>query len=211
MPNSVSNFWHPPGTAKSRDAPDGDRYTSIDINVTHPIRTTQLAIREFVNPKNGVRVSTTNPKRVLIISSIAGQTSNLHAAIYVAAKHAMSGFVRSLGSLDKELGIRVNGVAPGVVKTPLWTDNADKMELLDSKKDVWATPEEVAEAMVRLLEEPDLGGGVILEVGHNQTREVQQFNDPGPSGEGHTVSRMDETYKEVYKRLKQGGWGKARL
>ena len=119
-----SNFWHPPGAVgtKSRDAPDGGRYATLDINVTHPIRTTQLAISHFLNPpsRDIDKVSISNPKRVIIISSIAGQTANLNTPIYVAAKHAMNGFIRSLSSLDAKLGIRVNGVAPGVIRTPLW-------------------------------------------------------------------------------------------
>jgi NAD(P)-dependent dehydrogenase (short-subunit alcohol dehydrogenase family) len=173
-----SNFWHPPGVAgsASRDQVDGGRYASIDINITHPIRTTQLAISHFLNPPPGVeKVSAQNPKRVVIISSIAGQNPNLHAPIYTAAKHAMNGFVRSLGTLEAEMGIRVNGVAPGVIKTPLWTEHPEKMTFIDETKDAWATPEEVAEAMLRLLEETELGGGKILEVGAKQTRLVEAF------------------------------------
>ncbi|KAF2469445.1 NAD(P)-binding protein [Lindgomyces ingoldianus] len=202
-----SNFWHPPGSAKSKDTPDGGHYASIDINVTHPIRTTQLAISEFVSPKQGEKVSVTNPKRVIIISSIAGQVANLATPIYVAGKHAMNGFIRSLGHLDAALGIRVNGVAPGVIKTPLWTEHPEKLTFLDQEKDEWATPEEVAEAMVRCLEEPGLGGGTILEVGAKQTRKVAQLNDPGPSGPGHTVSKLRDTYPEVYGWLGEEGWG----
>ena len=146
------------------------------------------------------------------MSSIAGQTSNLNTPIYVAAKHAMNGFIRSLGTLDARLGIRVNGVAPGVIKTPLWTEHPEKLTFIDTEKDAWATPEEVAEAMLKCLEEPELGGGTILEVGAKQTRVVGQFNDPGPSGAGHTVSRLEEGYEDVYRMVKQGGWGqKARL
>ncbi|KAF2264230.1 NAD(P)-binding protein [Lojkania enalia] len=202
-----SNFWHPPGSAKSKDAPDGGRYASLDINVTHPIRSTQLAISQFLNPKNGGKVSITNPKRVIIISSIAGQVSNLATPIYVAAKHAMNGFVRSLGHLDTEIGIRVNAVAPGVIKTPLWTEHPEKMTFLDAEKDEWATAEEVAEAMVRCLEDPELGGGTIVEVGAKQTRKVSQLNDPGPSGPGHTVSRLRDNYEEVFRWLAEEGWG----
>lgn len=205
-----TNFWHPPGAAgsKSKDPPDGGRYASLDINVTHPIRTTQLAISHFLNPPPGKqKVSPSNPKRVIIISSIAGQMPNLNTPIYVAAKHAMNGFIRSLGTLDAELGIRVNGVAPGVIKTPLWTEHPEKMTFLDLAKDEWATPEEVAEAMVRCLEEPELGGGVILEVGAKQTRRVEALNDPGPSGPGHTVSNVQGKYSEVYGWLGQEGWG----
>ncbi|KAH6864402.1 NAD-dependent 15-hydroxyprostaglandin dehydrogenase [Alternaria alternata] len=205
-----SNFWHPPGVAgsASRDQIDGGRYASIDINITHPIRTTQLAISHFLNPPPGVqKASAQNPKRVVIISSIAGQNPNLHAPIYTAAKHAMNGFVRSLGTLEAEMGIRVNGVAPGVIKTPLWTEHPEKMTFIDETKDAWATPEEVAEAMLRLLEETELGGGKILEVGAKQTRLVEAFNDPGPSGAGHTVSNLQEQYSEVYGWLQQDGWG----
>ncbi|KAF2791748.1 NAD(P)-binding protein [Melanomma pulvis-pyrius CBS 109.77] len=202
-----SNFWHPPGSTKSKDAPDSGRYTSIDINITHPIRTTQLAISEFLNPKNGKKVSPTNPKRVIIISSIAGQVSNLATPIYVAGKHAMNGFIRSLGPLDASIGIRVNGVAPGVIKTPLWTEHPEKMTFLDKERDEWATPEEVAEAMVRCLEEPEVGGGTILEVGKGQTRRVGMLNDPGPSGPGHTVSKLTSNYAEVYGWLEGDGWG----
>jgi hypothetical protein len=206
-----SNFWHPPGFSPSRDSPTGSRYLSLDINVTHPIRVTQLAISHFLNPPPGTqKVSPTNPKRVVIISSIAGQTPNLAAPIYVAAKHAMNGFIRSLGPLDARLGIRVNGVAPGVIKTPLWTEHPEKMAFIDEGKDDWATPEEVADAMLRCLEDPGLGGGKILEVGKGQTREVEALNDPGPSGSGHTVSRLEEGgYEEVFGWLGKKGWGRS--
>ncbi|KAF2646430.1 NAD(P)-binding protein [Massarina eburnea CBS 473.64] len=205
-----TNFWHPPGSEKSKDGPDSGRYATLDINVTHPIRTTQLAIADFLNPKNGEKASPTNPKRVLIVSSIAGQNHNLNTPIYVAAKHAMNGFVRSLGTLDSTFGVRVNGVAPGLIKTPLWTDHPEKMTYIDTEKDTWATPEEVAEAMLRLLEEAELGGGTILEVGAKQTRVVDAFNDPGPSGAGHVVSNLQQSYEEVYGWLAQDGWGKTK-
>lgn len=184
---------------------DSNRYASLDINVTHPIRTAQLAIAHFLASDPPVKPS--NPKRIVIISSIAGQMSNLNTPVYVASKHAMNGFIRSLGPLDARLGIRVNGVAPGVIKTPLWTEHPEKLTFIDESKDEWATPEEVAVAMVRCLEEEDLGGGTILEVGANQTRKVEQVNDPGPSGKGHTVTNIRKNYEEVYAWLGEDGWG----
>ncbi|KAH7065679.1 hypothetical protein BKA63DRAFT_162028 [Paraphoma chrysanthemicola] len=205
-----SNFWHPPGApgSASKDAPDGGRYASLDINITHPIRCTQLAISHFLNPPPGVeKVGPRNPKRVIIISSIAGQNSNLNTPIYVATKHAMNGFIRSLGKLDERLGIRVNGVAPGVIKTPLWTEHPEKMTFIDETQDAWATPEEVAEGMLRCLEDVELGGGKILEIGAGQTRLVEALNDPGPSGKGHTVSKLEERYEEVFEWLGKKGWG----
>ncbi|KAK1082779.1 hypothetical protein LTR48_006757 [Friedmanniomyces endolithicus] len=57
------------------------------------------------------KASLANPKRVVHISSIAGQTPSFSTPMYVASKHAISGFIRSLAQLDT-VGIRVNGVAP---------------------------------------------------------------------------------------------------
>ncbi|KAJ4356747.1 uncharacterized protein N0V89_004783 [Didymosphaeria variabile] len=193
-----TNFWHPPGSPKSKDSPTSNRYTTLDINITHPIRTTQLAISQYLADN----VSPSNPKRVVIISSIAGQASNLNTPLYVAAKHAMNGFIRSLGPLDARLGIRVNGVAPGVIKTPLWTEHPEKLSFLDEQQDAWATPEEVAVAMLRCVEEEGLGGGTVLEVGAGQTRVVEQFNDPGPSGRGIRLRILRGAMRRCL-----GGWG----
>lgn len=205
-----SNFWNPPGSAKSKDTPEGGRYASLDINITHPIRVAQLAISAFLSHKNGPKASPQNPKRILMISSVAGQAASLPVPMYHAAKHAVIGFTRSLAALDETLGIRVNAVAPGIIKTPLWTDNPEKMKYFDDSKDVWVTPEQVAEAMLTLVEAEDMVGGTVLEVG-NKTRKVPIFNNPGPSGAGVVVTgSTGEPLEEVYKSLAEEGWGKHR-
>ncbi|KAK1991090.1 short chain dehydrogenase [Colletotrichum falcatum] len=183
-----SNFWHPPGSPESKDSIDGGRYSLLDINITHPIRSTQLAISYWLHPNAAtstalppaIRASPDNPKRVVHISSVAGQVPNINAPLYAASKFAVTGFVRSLARLEQTDGIRVNAVAPGVVRTPLWTENPEKLVNLDVSQDGWVAPEEVAEAMLRCVEEDSLIGGSILEVGKNRTRLVQAFNDPGP-------------------------------
>lgn len=87
------------------------------------------------------------------------------------------------------------------------------MTFLDERKDEWATAEEVAEGMLRCVEDEELGGGKILEIGAGQTRFVEALNDPGPSGRGHTASNLQEQYEEVYGWLGEEGWGvgKAKL
>ena len=62
--------------------------------------------------------------------------------------------------------------------------------------------------MLRCLEEPELGGGQILEIGAKQTRLVQMLNDPGPSGPGHTASKIRDNYTEVFGWLAAPGWGR---
>ncbi|KZL84386.1 short chain dehydrogenase [Colletotrichum incanum] len=183
-----SNFWHPPGSPESKDSVDGGRYALLDINLTHPIRSTQLAISYWLHPKVSakptfippIKASSDNPKRIVHISSVAGQVPNFNAPLYAASKFAVTGFVRSLAQLDETDGIRVNAVAPGVVRTPLWTENPEKLINLDANQDGWVTPQEVAQAMLRCIEEDAFVGGSILEVGKDHTRLVQAFNDPGP-------------------------------
>ncbi|MCJ1416453.1 hypothetical protein MMC32_002791 [Xylographa parallela] len=224
-----SNFWYPPGEPPSTDSSQHSRYAELDINLVHPIRTTQMAISHFLNPSDISKrrpASPTNPRSIVHISSIAGQTTPLVAPIYNATKHAINGFVRSLAPLDKELGIRVTAVAPGVIKTPLWTEAPEKIKLV-TEKDEWVTPEFVAEQMADLLEREEIEvqapsasipgesstrmvkieGGFILEVGR-RLRQVEAFNDPGPSREGNTVTGLGIACREIFERLRQGGWGR---
>ncbi|KAF6782477.1 nad-dependent 15-hydroxyprostaglandin dehydrogenase, partial [Colletotrichum musicola] len=179
-----SNFWHPPGSLESKDSPDGGRYALLDINITHPIRASQLAISYWLHPKEvtnaslppAVKASPSNPKRIVHISSVAGQVGNINAPLYAASKFAVTGFVRSLAKLDQTDGVRITAVAPGVVQTPLWTEHPEKLVNLDESQDGWVTPREVAEAMLRCAEDDSVPGGSILEVGKNNTRLVQPFN-----------------------------------
>jgi hypothetical protein len=47
-------------------------------------------------------------------------------------------------------------------------------------QDAWVTPLEVAQAMLRYIEDDEKVGGTVLEVGAGNTRNVKTFNDPGP-------------------------------
>ncbi|KAL5339008.1 transmembrane amino acid transporter protein-domain-containing protein [Aspergillus crustosus] len=209
-----TNFWRPPGTEASRDAPDGDRYALIDINLTHPIRTTQLAISHFL--RHGT--DSTRRKAIVHISSIAGQNPSLACPIYVATKHAINGLVRSLANLDSRKGIRVTAVAPGVIKTPLWTDHPEKLKMVDDSKDAWVTADEVATVMLSLVQQDTVSevigqkegegetafpvsGGTILEVSKT-VRSVSPYNDPGPGTRpGNTVSTAAAVEDEVWELL----------
>lgn len=207
-----SNFWHPPGSDRGKDSPEAGRYAVLDINITHPIRATQLALEYFLSPKHGSKVSASNPKRILHVSSIAAQNAGLTTPMYFASKHAVSAFVYSLADLEPTIGVRVNGVAPGVIKTPLWTDHPEKIKYFNGEQDEWASPKEVAEAMLACLEDDDLPGGTVLEVGHNSRRKVPLRNNPGPAkAPGLTVSDAQTGINEVLGWLAEPDWGKAKL
>ncbi|KAL8899368.1 MAG: hypothetical protein Q9207_006237 [Kuettlingeria erythrocarpa] len=222
-----SSFWHPPSSALSRDSPTSSRYASLDILLLHPIRTTQLAIAHFLSRSDSH--SSSGPFSIIHISSIAAQLSPLLAPLYNASKHGLSGFVRTLAPLDNaEQRIRVTAVAPGVIDTPLWRDNPEKLRLVDEAQGDWVSAEEVAEVMGFLVDGTDevevvsstagggdgkggtkkvkVEGGLILEVSKSRVRKVEQFNDEGPQGAGSMVSTrvIDE---EIMGRLKSGKWG----
>lgn len=192
-----SNFWLPPGTPASKDDPKQSRYALLDINITHPIRVTQLAISHFLSHKK--------PGCVLHISSVAGQCPFFPTPVYVATKHAISGLVRSLHRLEApppSTGlpkIRVVAVAPGKILTPLWTENPDKLKFV-SDKTGWVTPEDVAVIMLDLVQKEDWVGGTIVEVGAT-VRKVETFNDPGPATSGNNVSSSEEVEDDMWASL----------
>lgn len=193
----------------------------VDINVTHPIRTTQLAIAHFLQHRGNGR-----PKHIVHISSIAGQNAAFAAPIYSATKHAINGLVRSFAKLET-LGIRVTAVAPGVIKTPLWTDHPEKLKMVLDSSDEWVTPEEVGEVMLALVQQDQISekigdrsgkgpqfpvkGGEIYEVSKT-VRLVKPFNDEGPGNRpGNTASDHKAVEEESFNLLAQKNWGRSKL
>lgn len=77
----------------------------LDINAAHPLRLTRLAIRALAGRnKKGV---------VLIVASIAGIEGCYGAPLYCAAKHALVGFVKSMGLAEENEGVKVVAICPG--------------------------------------------------------------------------------------------------
>jgi len=136
---------------------------------------------------------------------VAGQVSAFAVPLYCASKHAISGFIRSLGPLE-QLGVRVNGVAPGLIKTPLWTDHPEKLQYIGAG-DVWITAEETAERVLECVVSDEVGPGVVWEVLKGRARKVQERNDVGPVGDGSVASDYGKGLQEVFGWLQADGWG----
>lgn len=218
-----SSFWRPPGTGPEvADTVIGNGYKSININLVHPIRLTQLAILDHIRELRRGNGSSTHPKKTILhVSSVNGQVAPLWTPLYNASKHALNGFVRTLAPLEKNLGIRVVAVAPGLVKTPLWSDNSDKQHPLSANA-TWVTGEDVAQVMLNTIERDELPavirpatdeqeresgvpvvGGSIIEVSGNTVRDVKAFLDPGPqdiSPEDFDIEKMEQG---VFEHLRQ--------
>ena len=96
----------------------------MEINVMGPVIATQA-----FGPLLGADPSRTGQKgRIVMISSVAGKNGNPLAAPYCTSKHAVEGLSESLRRELMLFGIDVIIVAPGAVKTPIWS-KAEQVDL----------------------------------------------------------------------------------
>src|ERR1700677_460431 len=94
----------------------------MEVNVIGPIIATQA-----FGPLLGSDQQLKGPKgRIVMISSVAGKTGNPLSPAYSASKHAIEGLSESLRRELMLFGIDVIIVAPGAVKTPIWS-KADEL------------------------------------------------------------------------------------
>lgn len=96
----------------------------MDINVMGPVIATQA-----FGPLLGADLSLKGSKgRIVMISSVAGKNGNPLSAPYCTSKHAIEGLSESLRRELMLFGIDVVIVAPGAVKTPIWS-KAEEIDL----------------------------------------------------------------------------------
>ncbi|MDZ5473410.1 SDR family oxidoreductase [Bacillus sp. 31A1R] len=129
------------------DLDEGTVETLINVHVTSPLLLTKQLLPKMLPKHHG---------NIVVISSIWGQTGAACEVLYSTVKGAQISFVKAL---SKELalnGIRVNGVAPGAIQTPMLSSfTEDEMEEL--KQDIplgkVGKPEHVADTVHFLLSE----------------------------------------------------------
>ena len=89
----------------------------MEVNVIGPIISTQA-----FGPLLGSDPSLKGPKgRIVMISSVAGKNGSPLTAAYAASKHAIEGLSESLRREMMLFGIDVIIIAPGAVKTPIFS------------------------------------------------------------------------------------------
>ena len=89
----------------------------MDVNVLGPVIATQA-----FGPLLGVDPSLKGPKgRIVMVSSVAGKNGNPLMSAYSASKHAIEGLSEGLRREMMLFGIDVIIIAPGAVKTPIWS------------------------------------------------------------------------------------------
>lgn len=76
------------------------------------------------------------------------------------------------------------------IQTPLWSDDPDKSNMIGSDE-IAASADDIADAMLELLENPQYGDGTIFEATARGTRVVPAFDAPSPDMEGGGISEYE--------------------
>ncbi|KAJ5791721.1 uncharacterized protein N7518_008732 [Penicillium psychrosexuale] len=92
----------------------------VDVNVNGALYTSYLAMHYFRRSPE----LTKGHRNLILMSSIGGLYPCMLTPVYSSTKHALIGFTRSVGERLWEDGIRVNALCPGVVETPLLSNEA---------------------------------------------------------------------------------------
>lgn len=115
-------------------------------------------------------VAAGRPGRIVNLASTLGLMAAPQRAAYVASKHGVVGLTKQMALELGEQGIRVNAVAPGVVRTALTERYFQDAAMTQVIRDIhalgrWAEPEEIARAILFLAaEENGFVTGSILAV-----------------------------------------------
>lgn len=139
----------------------------MDVNLTGAFHCIKAEVPALLASGGGAIVMT---------GSIASLVASPHMASYVTAKHGVAGLTRAAALDLIPLGIRVNAVCPGGVRTPMLNNAAGHPEFLEQLAQAHpigriAEPEEVARAVLFLASDEAsfvvgetlvVDGGVIL-------------------------------------------------
>src|SRR5881398_2820209 len=130
----------------------------MEVNFIGPIIATQA-----FGPLLGSDPSLKGPKgRIVMISSVAGKNGNPLTAAYAASKHAIEGLSESLRREMMLFGIDVIIVAPGAVKTPIWS-KAEEVDISAYKNSPFFQSLERVRKFMRQLGESGLPPEKIAE------------------------------------------------
>ena len=118
----------------------------ISINLSGVFYCMKYEIPEMLKTGGGAIVN---------MASILGQVGFAGAPAYVAAKHGIIGLTKNAAIEYAALGIRINAIGPGFIKTPMideLEENAEILNMLIKLHPIgrFGLPEEIAELVIWL-------------------------------------------------------------
>ncbi|WP_306258508.1 SDR family NAD(P)-dependent oxidoreductase [Pararhizobium sp. IMCC21322] len=133
----------------------------IDINIMGTFLMTRHAVRKM--DKGG---------RIILTASIWGRTAVADYSAYCASKHANIGFMRSMAHELAPLGINVNAVCPGWVKTEASMLTLAKMSKSSGRSEDELLKEIIAGQVLGGLLEPDDMASIYLYLASDGARDI---------------------------------------
>ena len=123
----------------------------MGVNVTGTFLCSQAFARAVIK-------ATPQDKRkaaIVNLASTLGVSASPNRPAYTASKHAVVGLTKEMAMELGELGIRVNAVGPGVIRTPLTERYFQDAVQAQRIKDIhalgrWGEPDEIAKAILFL-------------------------------------------------------------
>jgi NAD(P)-dependent dehydrogenase (short-subunit alcohol dehydrogenase family) len=122
----------------------------INVNLSGTFLTSQAFARRVV--QQGGKAQIVN------LASTLGLMAAPNRAAYTASKHGVVGLTREMALELGDKGVRVNAVAPGVVRTPLTERYFQDPDYAQAIRHIhalgrWAEPREIANAILFLADE----------------------------------------------------------
>lgn len=94
------------------DTDDAHWSRALDLNLLSTVRATRAALPSLIERRGSI----------VNVSSISARQPTTGPVAYSAAKAALTALGKALAEEFGPLGVRVNTVSPGAVRTPIWAD-----------------------------------------------------------------------------------------
>lgn len=135
-----------------RTRPD-DMVALLHTNLLGSMLTCRAALRSMLHTQGAAIVN---------IGSVVGLKGNVGQSVYSASKAGLQGFTRSLAKEVASRNIRVNLLAPGFIHTDMTAGLREEERVRSILLGRFGKPEEVAQAVLFLLESSYITGQVLM-------------------------------------------------
>lgn len=164
----------------------------MDINATSIIKGTKVALIHMAKRGGGTIVNT---------SSFYGIYPEAFTNSYVASKHAVIGWTRSLYMLQKVCNVRVNAVCPYYAETDIIKFSPERIEQFPQVKLISKLPrvsvDVVVKAVLTLMGDETRNAQVLLALPGDVIR-PHTFNDSLPEAETPEALQGIKEYEQAY-------------